>query len=197
MTSMDRASELALIRRLRNRDAAAFDEVHAQWNGRLFSFLVRLCRRRDLAEDLLEETWLRVVRHAHRLHADTHLGAWLYTIARNLHVSYCRTRLLDEGSASMGLWPAAAAPPSPFEATAASEMERRLERALASLPAWAREVLLLVGVEGLTPSEAAAVCGVRPEALRQRLSRARALLAARLDEADRAASAAILKEVLP
>ncbi len=97
----------------------------------------------------------------------------------------------------MGLWPTAPAPPSPFEATAASEMERRLEQALASLPASARDVLLLVGVEGLTPSEAAVVCGLRPEALRQRLSRARALLAARLDEADRVAPPAILKEVLP
>ena len=194
---MDRASELALIRRLRSQDAAAFDEVHAEWNARLFTFLVRLGRRRDLAEDLLEETWLRVVRHAHRLNEDTRLGPWLYTVARNLHVSYCRTRLLDEGSARMGLWPSAAAPPSPFESTAANEMESRIERALAALPAWAREVLLLVGVEGLTPAEAADVCGVRAETLRQRLSRARALLAAKLAEEERAGSTGILKAALP
>jgi DNA-directed RNA polymerase specialized sigma24 family protein len=42
-------------------------------------------------------------------------------------------------------------------------------------------VLLLVGVEGLTPAEAAVVCGVSPEALRQRLRRARSGLASRLD----------------
>jgi RNA polymerase sigma-70 factor (ECF subfamily) len=197
MTTMDRPSELALIRRLRDQDAAAFDEVYAHWNGRLFGFLVRLCRRRDLAEDLLEETWLRVVTHAHRLREDTHLGAWLYTIARNLHVSYCRTRLLDEGSARMGLWPSTAPPPSPLEAIAVSEMERRIETALASLPAWAREVLLLVGVEGLTPAEAAAVCGLRPEALRQRLCRARALLSAKLEDRCGAASPGILKEAVP
>lgn len=194
---MDRASELALIARLRSRDAAAFDVVHAQWNARLFSFLLRLCRQRDAAEDLLEETWLRVVRNAHRLREDTQLGPWLYTVARNLYVSYCRTRLLDDASGRIGLWPVAAAQPSPFEAAAASEMERRLESALASLPAWAREVLLLVGVEGLTPAQAAEVCGIRSDALRQRLSRARALLASRLDEVDRAASPAILREVLP
>jgi RNA polymerase sigma-70 factor (ECF subfamily) len=195
MTSMDRACELAWIRRLRSQEAEAFDEVHAAWNARLFTFLVRLCRRRDLAEDLLEETWLRVVRHAHRLNEDTRLGPWLYTIARNLHVSYCRTRLLDEGSARMGLWPSAAAAPSPFEATAANEMERRIESALAALPAWAREVLLLVGFEGLTPADAADVCGVRADTLRQRLSRARALLAAKLEE--RATTRRVLKEALP
>jgi RNA polymerase sigma-70 factor (ECF subfamily) len=56
------------------------------------------------------------------------------------------------------------------------------EAALASLPADYREVLLLVGVEGFRPVDAAAVCGISPEALRQRLSRARALLTRRLEE---------------
>lgn len=62
----------------------------------------------------------------------------------------------------------------------AGERERRIETAIASLPARHREVLLLVGVEGFGPAEAAAVCGVSPEALRQRVSRARAVLAKKL-----------------
>ena len=114
--------------------------------------------------------------------------------ARNLYISYCRSRSLEESSAGIGLWPVAPSPPSPFEAAAGSELGRRLEAALASLPAVSREVLLLVGGEGMTPSEAAGVCGVTPETMRQRLSRARALLAARLDEA-RARQVSILKEV--
>ena len=197
MTSMDRLAELALIGRLRRRDQLAFDEVYAAWNARLFSFLIRLSRRREVAEDLLEETWLRVVEHAHRLREDTHLGPWLYTIARNLYVSHCRARLVDDPSAPAGLWPAPALPPSPFDTAAHSELERRLERAIASLPASAREVVLLVGVEGLTPAEAAIVCGIRPEALRQRLSRARALLAERLEADDRSSASVLLREVLP
>jgi RNA polymerase sigma-70 factor (ECF subfamily) len=80
------------------------------------------------------------------------------------------------------LWPAGVHGPSPFDRAAASELDRRLEAALDDLPESYREVLLLVGVEGLTPSEAAGVCGVSPEAMRQRLSRARGQLAARLDE---------------
>ena len=71
--------------------------------------------------------------------------------------------------------------PSPFEETAANQSDRRLEAALAALPTTAREVLLLVGVEGLTHAEAAAICGISREALRQRLSRARSLLAKQLD----------------
>ena len=194
---MDRDLELEIVSRLRAGDEAAFDTVHAAFNTRLFSFLVRLSRRRDIAEDLLEETWLRLVAHAGRLRADTRLGPWLFTVARNLHVSYRRSRLLEESHTSglLGLWPFAYPRPSPFEETAATEVERRIESAIAALPPAYREVLLLVGIEGFRPAEAAAVCGITPEALRQRLSRARALLSRHLDAAGHP-NVAILGEVM-
>jgi len=67
--------------------------------------------------------------------------------------------------------------------------------ALAGLSTTYREVLLLVGIENLTPAEAAAVCGISPEAMRQRLSRARALLARSLDETP-SWRANVMKEVV-
>lgn len=150
---MDRDTELALVERLKAGDAAAFEEVHAAFNTRLFTFLVRLSRRREVAEDLLEDTWLRLVSRAHALRSDTRLGPWLFTVARNRYFSYCRSRLLEASHATnlMGLWPSPSRVTSPFEDAAASEIERRIESALASLPATYREVLLLVGVEGLQP----------------------------------------------
>lgn len=183
---MDRETELTLVRRLREGDAAAFDAVHAEFHARLFGFLARLSRRRDVAEDLVEETWLRLVGHSAKLQADTRLGPWLFTVARNLYVSYCRSRALEDSQASslLALWPFNPDQSSPFEEAAANELERRVEAALAAMPAGAREVLLLVAVEGLQPSEAAEVCGVTPEALRQRLSRARALLARALEDGE-------------
>jgi RNA polymerase sigma-70 factor (ECF subfamily) len=75
-------------------------------------------------------------------------------------------------------------PTVPFDAAQASEAQRRITTALGSLPATYREALLLVAVEGLQPSEVAEVCGVTPEAMRQRLSRARALLARRLADGE-------------
>jgi RNA polymerase sigma-70 factor (ECF subfamily) len=69
---------------------------------------------------------------------------------------------------------------SPFDLTAAGELERELEHALATLPLKYREAVLLVAVERLAPQEAAAVLGVKPAALRQRLSRGRAMITARL-----------------
>jgi RNA polymerase sigma-70 factor, ECF subfamily len=182
-TVVERETELELVERLRRGDPNAFDDVYAAFNTRLFTFLMRLSRSRDVAEDLLEETWLRLVKHAQRLEVDTRLGPWLFTVARNLHVSYIRSRMLeDSASASLiALWPFSLERASPFEVAAGSELERRIERALAALPAASREVLLLVGVAGLDHSDAADVCGITPEALRQRLHRARDALSKLLE----------------
>jgi RNA polymerase sigma-70 factor (ECF subfamily) len=184
---MDRETELVLVRRLREGDHAAFDAVFDEFHNRLFLFLARLSRQRDVAQDLLDETWMRLVTHAGGLQPDTRLGAWLFTVARNLFVSYCRSRLLDESCRVdlISLWPVAAPAPSPFEAVAARELERRVERAIATLPARYREVLLLVAIEGFSAAQAAAVCGVSQEALRQRLARARAMLAKELQAGPR------------
>lgn len=182
---MDRDRELELVSRLRTGDPDAFDDVHDAFNARLFNYLSRLSNRRDVAEDLLEETWLRLVKHARRLRPETQLGAWLFTVARHLHVSYCRSRLLEDTRVAelIGLWPSGSHEPSPLEAAEAGEAQRRFSVALASLPVTYREALLLVAVEGLRPAEAAEICGVSGEAMRQRLSRARALLTRRLADA--------------
>jgi RNA polymerase sigma-70 factor (ECF subfamily) len=193
IAEVERQSELDLVKRLKAGDTAAFDVIYDEFNGRLFNFLARLLRNRDRAEDLLEETWLRLVAHADRLEPDTRLGPWLFTVARNLYVSHCRSRMLEAACAAegLGLWPPAPAT-SPFEQAAANEMEARLERALARLPPIYREVVLLVFVEGLQPAEAADICGVSAAAMRQRLKRARGLLA---EEIEVTRFSSVLKEV--
>lgn len=194
---MDRELELQLVGRLRAGDPAGFDAVYDAFNTRLYRFLARLSNSRDVAEDLTEETWLRLVVHAPRLQPDTRLSAWLFTVARNLHASYRRSRILEDSHAAglLGLWPSGSARPTPLEAAESNESQGRLAAALASLPVRYREALLLVAVEGLRPGEAAEVCGVTAEAMRQRLSRARALLARRLAEGEGSSLAAALREV--
>lgn len=185
-TFVDRDLELQLVARLRERDPEAFETVYGAFNARLFNFLARLSNSRDIAEDLLEETWLRLVSHAGRLQPDTRLGPWLFTVARNLHVSYRRSRAIEDAGdpEATGLWSRGTPAPSPLEVAEASQMERRIAGAIAALPAIYREALLLVGIEGLTPSEAASVCGISPQAMRQRLSRARALVDRHLTATD-------------
>lgn len=194
---MDRDSELQLVDRLRAGEPEAFDAVYAAFHGRLYNFLARLSNRPDVAEDLLEETWLRLVTHARRLRPDTRLGPWLFTVARHLHLSYCRSRLLEDSHAGslLGLWPHGRPEPSPFETVEADEAARRVAAALAALPLAYREALLLVA-EGWRHAEAADICGISPEAMRQRVSRARALLARRLADAE-TPGLGCLREVTP
>lgn len=166
---------------LRRRDPAAFDAVFAAYRRRLYGYLARMTRRRDLAEDLLQETFLRLAQHGPHLAADTHLAAWLFTVAHRLVVSWARAQAVRTQLA--GDLPGPATDPrSPLEALADSEAQLALERAFASLPPAYREVALLVGVEGLAPTEVATILGVRPDAIRQRLARARAQLAESLGD---------------
>ena len=170
--------EAGLVARLRAGDTEAFDTLYDEYRPRIFGFLLRLSRRRAVAEDLLDETFLRLVRHVRTLRPDTNLGAWLFTVARNLYWSYRRASALEDDTdpAVLSLWPLTAPGPSPYELAAGGELEARFDQALGGLSPQQREVLLLVIREGMKPNEAAAVCGITAEALRQRLARARAAL---------------------
>ncbi|MDP2309889.1 MAG: sigma-70 family RNA polymerase sigma factor [Pseudomonadota bacterium] len=161
---------------LRRLDPGAIEEVFDAFGARLNGFLRRMGASPEVAEELVQETFVRLVRHAPRLKEDTRIGAWLFTVARNLWVSHRRwawvdgTRLLElAGAPRRG-------PPTPAEDHDASESRARLERAVAALPEAQREVFLLVAGEDLDPIEAAAILGITPEAARQRLARARRAL---------------------
>src|SRR5512138_3927389 len=81
------AADAALVDRLRRGERAAFRELHARFAQASFGFLVHLAGRRDVAEDLHQEVWLSIARHAARLAPDTDLAAWIFTVARNRFVS--------------------------------------------------------------------------------------------------------------
>ena len=159
--------------------AAAFRELYARFAQASFGFLRRLAGRRDAAEDLHQEVWLSIARNAARLAPDTDLAAWIFTVARNRFVSSRRRADVAAPGPDAGELAQIASGAAPADDPGC----RDLERALASLPEMHREVLLLVGVEGLEIAQAAAVLAIRPDAARQRLARARAALAEALGDA--------------
>ncbi len=174
-------TEPALVAALVRREPRAFTAAYDLYRVRIYSFLVRLCGRRDLADDLFQETFLQLARHAPQLRPDTELAAWLFTVARNRYRSHQRTTLFRRLRLKLAQLGGAADPPgtsaapvTPYEYAAESDLGRQLEWALLQLGDAQREVLLLVGVEGMEQDRAAAVLGLTPAALRQRLSRARA-----------------------
>jgi RNA polymerase sigma-70 factor (ECF subfamily) len=159
---------------LRRRSPRGFDLAYGAYAARVRAFLLRLCRDRVLADDLLQHTFLRLAEQGPELRLDSNLRAWLFTVAHNAYTSHARKhRMIDD---------------VPLEALASRppDAEARLlmgdvESALGRLRPDDREVLLLVGVEGLEHQVAADVLGIRPAALRQRLSRARSRLLAELE----------------
>lgn len=170
-------TEQQLVMDLKQGSPEAFATVYHAYQPGLYGFLLRLTANVEVAEELLQETWTRLAARAPTLRDDTRLLPWLVTVARNLYLSYCRSRLLDsERVQELGRLEPVRQAVSPLEAAAAGELERRLEQALAALPVRYREAVLLVAVEGMTPSDAAAVCELNPAAFRQTLSRARAML---------------------
>jgi RNA polymerase sigma factor (sigma-70 family) len=180
-----RDDDLTLVAGLRRGDAGAFTAVYERFRAPLYGFLRRAVRRDDVAEDLFQETWMSLARAAPGLREDTDLAAWLFTVARNAFRSHLRWARLD-----LSRWIAfcddvcPTPSPGPELATAQARLVSAVEEALTLLPAAHREVLLLVAVEGLEQDQVAGVLGISYAALRQRLSRARAALAALLPEQD-------------
>ncbi len=179
---MDAAEDANLVAALVRGDRSAMDALYRQHHAEVFRFLFRLCGHRQEAEDLFQETWLSVARAAVRLTPGTRLLPWLYTVARNKHRDRHRFLVVDlrkrETVAVEPLEPT----PSPADVMAARAWKDRVARAFAELGAAHREILLLCVVEGLDAPTVAGVLGVKEDAVRKRLSRARAVLAAALEK---------------
>jgi DNA-directed RNA polymerase specialized sigma24 family protein len=77
------APDVEIIHALPRGDTHAFDQAYARLRAPLYAFLVRLTGRAALAEDLLQETWLRLARSAAALPLETELRPWLFTVSRN------------------------------------------------------------------------------------------------------------------
>jgi RNA polymerase sigma factor (sigma-70 family) len=178
------ASDADLVQRLRRREPGAFDAIYREHRDRIWQFLHRLSDRTEIAEDLFQDTWLAAARNAHRLHQDTRILPWLYTIARNKHRNGLRFRIFDEQRRAGVHVEPAADPPSPDAEAESRGRVRQLADALRQLPEAHREVLLLHFVEGLETAEVARVLGLREDAVRKRLSRARTELSNLVEKSD-------------
>jgi RNA polymerase sigma factor (sigma-70 family) len=163
---------------LRRRDPRGFDQAYASYGTRLYSFLYRLVgpQERHLAEDFLQQTFLRLAEYGPELRADSDLRAWLYTVARNAFLAHVRSRRHSAEHPNLELI-----------ADYSADAEARLllgdvEQALDRLRVEDRELLLLIGVEGLEPRAVAHILGVDPVTLRKRLARARQRLLHELEQ---------------
>jgi RNA polymerase sigma-70 factor (ECF subfamily) len=178
----DRPSDADLVLLLRRRRAGAFDELFLRYKERIWRFLYHLCRQTDLADDLFQETWMAAARNAHNLREDTQLAAWLLTIARNKHRNSLRfsasdTRRRAAAGQERDVTAGATSEAAPDRRAELRQVATRVTEAFGRLAVAHREVLLLAVQDGLDTRSIATVLGLREDAVRKRLSRARAELA--------------------
>lgn len=153
-------------------DASAFRELYARVSPRLFNYLLRLGGDRALAEDLLQQTFLK----AHRARHSYVLGApplpWLYAIAHRTFLDETRRRrrapLKLTGEVAAGLASSAA----PEEPGVDPELLGAALAALEGLPARQREALVLTKLHGKSIKEAAEITGSTVGAMKVRAHRA-------------------------
>lgn len=174
-----------------NGDAAAFEELFGRHRQPLFTFLLHQCGDRQLAEDVFQEVFLKVVRSRHDYRADGNFRAWLFTIARRTltdqHRRHVVRKVVTTESALPGdapLEPAGHEAEQPNRRLAAQQLGERIGWALQHLPADQREVFLLRERAGLAYEGIAELtgCGVATAKSRMRYALAglRRLLAAEL-----------------
>jgi RNA polymerase sigma-70 factor (ECF subfamily) len=141
-------------------------ELFERYHLAIFRFLRRMTRSREVAEDLLQEVFLRVVRSESRFRREGTDRAWVFRIARNVLLNHRRDESRRDAGAPLDE-SGAGAPPARL-------VERlSLEEALGRLDETGREVFLLREVGGLGYREISSVCGLSDDAVRNRIYRAR------------------------
>jgi len=163
--------------------------LYESYFPRIFNLVYRLLGDHALAEDALQDVFLRVHRAAHQLDPGRDPGPWLTTIACNSCRERCRARRrrLERRTVSLDNDPdggkvAARSDRSPETDLLGAERERLLMEALEELPEDQRVVVILHDYQGLPHEEIARIVGARHDAVRQRHSRALAALRTRLQE---------------
>jgi RNA polymerase sigma-70 factor (ECF subfamily) len=170
-------------------DAAAFELLYARHRAPLYRYLVRQTRDRELANDLFQEVWGKIVSQRQRYEARAKFQTFLYTVAYNCFVDHCRRsavrpKLADEADSDLTV--AAQEQDAPDRSAEQRELQDELRTAIAALPAEQRDVFLLYEESGLTLEQIAAVTGVGAETAKSRLryavAKLRTTLAAAHDE---------------
>ena len=190
----ERASQenLAVSAGLKRQDAGLLDELIVRYQHRLLRYLLYLTGNREMAEDLFQEVWMRVLVRGAQFNGQARFDTWLFTIARNLVIDYRRKRTmasLDELFEGGGdedrpmSFEIAAGDPTPFDRFSNLEDRERIASALLQLDTLHREVLVLRFHEELSLEEISKVTKAPLSTVKSRLYRGMAVMRPKLERA--------------
>ena len=177
----------AIARGLRRRDPDLLDRLIEQYQHRLLRYLVSLTADRALAEDLFQETWIRVLERGHQYDGRHEFITWLYTIARNITIDHLRRKrpaisldeLMDTEDSAVPYEPPSTGP-SALDTLAQHELAERITAAMSGLPIGYREIVVLRFQEELGLEEIATLTKLPLGTVKSRLYRALDMLMGRL-----------------
>jgi len=157
----------ALMVRLAAGDPEALRGIIQRHGAPLANFLRQMTGDAAAAEDLAQESFVRVFRNAARYVPGGGFRAWLYTIGRHLAMNHARDRQAERDV------PEAQSPAAPADRLERSELQSAIERAIAAVPEPFRGALVLCVLHGLSYEEAADASGCSVKTLSSRLARGR------------------------
>jgi RNA polymerase sigma-70 factor, ECF subfamily len=164
-------------------EARAFTVLADRYHARLLNFIHRMIGDRERAEDLVQETFVRVHRHLHRYDQNRKFSTWAYTIAGNLAKNELRNRSRNPMVLFQTIkknWEADHRPLEwednryrPDDMYRKRDLKEKVDRAVAELPEHHRVVFVLRELEGKTYEEISEITGVNLGTVKSRLNRAR------------------------
>ncbi|HEY6924735.1 MAG TPA: RNA polymerase sigma factor [Steroidobacteraceae bacterium] len=172
---MDLEDDGELMLRYARGDLRAFEVLYQRHRGGLYRYLSRHTHNPEAANDLFQEVWSKVIASRDRYERRAKFQTFLYRIAHNCFVDYCRRSTVrgeirsDEGQED---WQSALTAPDNDQPDAHAEraqVTNRYRAALAQLPSEQRDVFLLYEESGLTLEEIAVITAVGPETAKSRL----------------------------
>jgi RNA polymerase sigma-70 factor, ECF subfamily len=187
-----RRENLAVAEGLKRQEVGLLDELIVRYQHRLLRYLLFLTGNREMAEDLFQEVWMRVLTRGGQFNGKARFETWLFTIARNLVIDLRRKRTMssldelfetgndDDRPMSCEV---ADQQPTPFESFSSVEDREHIADALLQLDTLYREVLLLRFHEELTLDEIAKVTRAPLSTVKSRLYRGLAAIKPKLERA--------------
>jgi len=169
---------------LRRKDVAVLETLVGQYQYRLVRYLVFLLGRRDGVDDLVQETWLRVLERGDTYDGRYRFEPWLFRVARNIALDVMRKRPMFSLDSNEDIFRSspASSEPSPYTLAARTQDAERLAHSLETLDPVFREALMLRFQEDLSLHEISAIVGAPVSTVASRIYRGLAALRPQFEE---------------
>lgn len=185
---LDKQREIELARAMLDGHAGAFEEFVEHFRSKIFRYSWLMCGQREDAEEVAQETLLRVFESFSHLREPERVRSWVFRIAKNACLMKRRKSIFApayelslDGTASRSVPEIGDWSELPDDELLRSELRMTLDRAVSELPETYRAVVLLRDLEELSTEETAQILDITPDAVKTRLHRGRLALRQKLD----------------